>query len=275
MSAHGSTPVNRNELGELPLLTLCGSAASRSIRQRLANLRAPAALACSQRRATPFFQWPGPRPRVTITKTRSGRAVQCWVMNAPPTQRTTIEKAKSRAGGRCSVFHDGLSGCAPAERRDGFRFIVILSLAAFLAACETTVPPDQRIAEISPEFSDLIISDVKVDTGQSPAGKTRWRPGPRQNSFVMGEGNIAFFYMKVSNIKSGTTHTHYWKFYTPNNKLHWRSVKRTTELTYSSWNFYNTFRLDPALGLPTGLWRVEFEFDGSVVKQATFELSGR
>lgn len=196
-------------------------------------------------------------------------------MHARPTQLTTIEKAKSRAGGRCSVFHGGLSGCTPAAYRNCFRFIAILSLAALLAACETTVSPDQRIAEYNLEFSDLIISDVRVSAGTTSAGKTRWRPGPRQNSFVMGDENIIFFYMKVSNIKPDITYTSYWKFYTPDNKLHWRSVKRTTELTYSSWNFYNTFRLDSALGLPTGLWRVEFEFDGSVVKQATFELSGQ
>ena len=196
-------------------------------------------------------------------------------MHARPTQRTTIEKAKSRSGGRCSVFHGGLSGCTPAAYRNCFRFIVILSLAALLAACETTVSTDQRTAEYNLEFSDLIISDVKVDIGKTPRGNTMWRPGPRKNSFVMGDGNIAFFYMKVSNIKLDTTHSNYWKFYTPDNKLNWRSVKRTKELTSNSWSFYNTFRLDPALGLPTGLWRVEFEFDGSVVKQATFELSGQ
>ena len=223
----------------------------------------------------PLFQWPGPRPCVTITKSRRGRSAQCWVIDARPTQRTTIEKAKSRAGGRCSVFHDGLSGCALAAYRNCFRFIVILSLAALLAACETTVSADQRTAEYNLEFSDLIISDVKVDAGQTSDGKTKWRPGPSQNSFVMGDGNIAFFYIKISNIKLDTTHTYYWKFYTPDNKLHWRSVKGTQELTVAIWNVYNTFRLPPALGLPTGLWRVELEFDGSVVKQATFELSGR
>ncbi len=151
------------------------------------------ALVCSQRQAMPFYQWPGPRPCVTITKSRRGRSAQCWVMDAWPTQRTTIEKAKSRAGGRCSVFHDELSGCAGAAYRNCFRFIVILSLAALLAACETTVSADQRIAEYNLEFSDWIISDVKVNFGPTPGGKTRWRPGPSKNSFVIGEGNIAFF----------------------------------------------------------------------------------
>lgn len=173
------------------------------------------------------------------------------------------------------MFHGGFSGCTPAAYRNCFRFIAILSLAALLAACETTVSADQRIAGYNLEFSDLIISDVRVDVGTTPAGKTRWRPGPSQNSFVMGDENIAFFYMKVSNIKPVITYTSYWKFYTPDNKLHWKSAKRTTELKSSGQNFYNTFRLNPALGLPTGLWRVEFEFDGSVVKQATFELSGQ
>ncbi len=173
------------------------------------------------------------------------------------------------------MYHGGLSGCAPAAYRNCFRFIVILSLAALLAACETTVSEDQRTAEYNLEFSDLIISDVRVDIGKTPQGKTKWRPGPSQSSFVMGDENITFFYMKVSNIKPDTTHSYYWKFYTPDNKLHWKSVKRTRELTHRSWNFYNTFRLDPGFGLPTGLWRVEFEFDGSVVKQRTFELSGQ
>ncbi len=151
------------------------------------------------------------------------------------------------------------------------QFVAVLTCLSVLGCAA----PDQRIAEYNPEFSDLIISDVKVNFGPTPGGKTRWRPGPSKNSFVMGEGNIAFFFVYVSNIKPGTTHTYYWKFYTPDNKIHWKSVKRTMEVTHSSWNFYRTIRLDPALGLPTGLWRVEFELDGSVVKQATFELSGQ
>ncbi len=48
------------------------------------------------------------------------------------------------------MFHEGLSGYAPATCRDRFRFIVILTLAAFLAACETTAPPE-KIVTAPPE----------------------------------------------------------------------------------------------------------------------------
>ncbi len=120
-----------------------------------------------------------------------------------------------------------------------------------------------------PVFSDLKISDTRRSVG-TYEGYPKWRPGPDKNSLTIGEENIAFFYIKISNIKPGQTHSWHWKFYTPDNKLYWDSEKRTRKIG-PSWNFYHTLFLDSPL-VQAGQWKVEFEFDERVVEQRTFEI---
>ncbi len=74
--------------------------------------------------------------------------------------------------------------------------------------------------------------------------------------------------MKVSNVRRGL-HSWHWKFYTPDNKIHWATKKQTKSLDYSSWNFYETLHIDD---VQPGVWKVEFEFDERMVKQTTFEI---
>ncbi len=136
-----------------------------------------------------------------------------------------------------------------------------------LAGCETPAPKIHNLV-----ISDFIISDTKYSAGTYESGYTRWRPGESKSSFTIGEGNIAFFYMKVSNIVRGQFHTSQWKFYTPDNKLYWDSVKVARFMdspVWTVWNFYKTLHLDY---VQPGGWKVEFEFDERVVKQATFEI---
>ena len=75
--------------------------------------------------------------------------------------------------------------------------------------------------------------------------------------------------MKISNLTPGENYSRYWKIYTPDNELHWTSAKVSGPWKYRTWSTYKTLHLS---SIQTGEWRVELEFDGRLIEQATFEI---
>ena len=119
------------------------------------------------------------------------------------------------------------------------------------------------------ETSGLVISDTRHSIGQTGEGKERWRPGQTKNIFTIGKQDFVFFFITFYDLKLDQNYTRHWKFYSPDGRLHWTSSKKEWVNQNKTFNLYYTLYLSR---LSIGKWRVEFEIDDRVIKQATFEI---
>lgn len=137
----------------------------------------------------------------------------------------------------------------------------LVPLFAVLAGCAVSPDPD------APQFSEIVISDHWV-----PFGDRSRRPGPRRNTFVDGKDTNAFFFIQLQFFKPGSRHTWQWRVFSPGGEFSYaRSPYRRKVLrSQPAIHFWYNFNLAPSGNDRLGRWRVQFEFDGKVVRESTF-----